>query len=90
MNAIILAAFPGLLFSVQPPARQPLPKNTFYNIVKVLPSAIPADSCDTYIYKQSNNIILYYNGKPVSQEMIDKLGPMAAPFKNSLNLENIG
>jgi len=90
MNPIVLAAFPGLLFSVQPPAQHPLPKNTAPNVIKVLPSALPTDSCDTYLYKSSSPIILYYNGKPVSQDMINKLGPMAAPFKSSLNLENIG
>jgi hypothetical protein len=89
MNPIVLAAFPGLLFSVQPPAQNTLPKSSTPNIIKMLPS-VPSDSCGTYIYQPSTNIILYYNGRPISQEMINKLGPMAAPFRNSLSQGNIG
>lgn len=87
MNPIVLAAFPGLLFSVQPPAHRAIPRYNTPVVAKDVTTA-PIDSCSTYIYTPTNT--LYYNGKPVSPELLHKLGPLAAPVRYGLSLENIG
>ena len=87
MTSIILATFPGLLFSVEPPARTPHEKTTPAAMIREH-KVQPTDSCSTYILMPDNT--LYYQGKPISPELLHKLGPLAAPLKYGLSQDNVG
>ncbi|CAN5247470.1 hypothetical protein BH09BAC1_BH09BAC1_19470 [soil metagenome] len=90
MNTVILAVFPGLLFSVQPPVRTQSEKPVLAPVVREY-RVQPSDSCHTYIYAlQGNTTTIYYNGEPLSPELLHKLGPLAAPLRYGLSLENVG
>lgn len=89
MNPIIIAAFPGLLFSVHPPSNNHASDNHKPTEVVVKQPETPFDSCSTYIY-QPNTGTLYYNGQAVSPALLNKLGPLAAPLMYGLSKENVG
>lgn len=88
MNPILIAAFPGLLFSIHPPANKHVPAAPTVVVEKQI--ELPVDSCSTFIYKPNNNSTLYYNGKPINPEILNKLGPLAAPLLYGLSQENVG
>ena len=90
MNPIVIAAFPGLLFSIHPPTNNHTPATPKSTLVVQKQLEAPADSCSTYIYRPSINSTLYYNGKPISPEILNKLGPLAAPLVYGLSQENVG
>lgn len=88
MGPVIIAAFPGLLFSVHPPVKQkaqptPIPVTIPYQ------APLP-DSCSTYIYLPQSNKMLYFNGKPVTADMLKMLGPLAEPFLQGFGQCNVG
>ncbi len=83
MYPVVVAAFPGLLFSVQAPPRTAPAPVPVVNEYKVKP-----DSCSTYIY--APDAPLYYQGQPITPELLHKLGPLAAPLKYKLSQANVG
>ena len=88
MSPLVVAAFPGLLFSVHPPAKQknqPAPTP-----VVIQHQEQPLDSCSTYIYLPNSNKMLYFKGQPVTVDMLNKLGPFAEPFVQGLNQCTMG
>lgn len=90
MNPFALLAFPGLLFSVHPPTSTQASAPTKNTIVVEEQNVAPPDSCSTYLYRPNGNHTLYYNGKPISPELLNKLGPLAAPLIYGLSQENMG
>lgn len=89
MSPIILVAFPGLLFSVQPPTRHLPAKPALPNVTHEY--QLPAtDTCDTYIYAPNKPVQLYFNGQPVTPALLQKLGPLAAPLLHGLSHEHVG
>jgi len=89
MYPIILVAFPGLLFSIQPPARNTPAKPALPNIIQEYQLPI-TDTCDTYIYVPNGPAQLYYNGQPITPALLQKLGPLAAPLLYGLSHDNVG
>ncbi len=87
MNPIVLAAFPGLLFTLHPPTSTPTKAPA---TITVEQTTTAIDSCSTYIYKSNNSSTLYYNGQAISPELLNKLGPLAAPLRYGLSQENVG